>query len=93
MPMTDENATTPASIFLDIQHKVENGHEYQAADTRIDFQRLFTALRASISHNESLKAQVASAEALLTEKDIEIFGKDLEIFNALAQFDQLKDQK
>jgi hypothetical protein len=91
--MTDENSTTPTSVFLDVQHKVENGHNYQAADTRIDFQRLFTALRASISENESLKSQILSAEELLTEKDIEIFGKDLEIFNALTQFDTLKEQK
>lgn len=93
MPMTDENHITPASVFLDVQHKVENGHEYHAADTRIDFQRLFTALRASLAENENLKSQVATAETLLSEQEILTFNKDIELFNALTQFDTLKDNK
>lgn len=91
--MSSENSITPASVFLDVQHKVENGHQYSAAETRIDFQRLFTALRAAIGENSSLEAQVKSADALLTEKDIQIFNKDIEIFNAVSQFDALKEKK
>lgn len=91
--MTDENSITPASIFLDVQHKVESGHEYQAVDAKIDFQRLFTALRASLSENENLKSQLGTAEALLVEKEIEVFNKDIELFNAVTQLDTMKDTK
>lgn len=93
MPMTDENHTTPASIFLDVQHKVESGHEYHAADAKIDFQRLFTALRASLSESENLKSQLASTEAMLTEQEISTFNKDIELFNAITQLDAMKDKK
>jgi len=93
MTQNDENRITPSSIFLDVQHKVENRHQYSAAEAKIDFQRLFTALRASLSETEQLKAQVKSADDLLMEQEIEIFNKDLEIFNALTQFDTLKEKK
>lgn len=93
MPMTEENHITPASIFLDVQHKVESGHEYHAADAKIDFQRLFTALRASLAENENLKAQLVSAEAHLQEQEIEMFNKDIELFNAITQLDTMKDKK
>lgn len=93
MPMTEENHITPASIFLDVQHKVESGHEYHAADAKIDFQRLFTALRASLSESENLKAQLVTSEALITEHTIEMFNKDLELFNAITQLDTMKDKK
>jgi hypothetical protein len=91
--MSDENSITPASVFLDVQHKIENRHNFSAADAKIDFQRLFTALRASLAENEGLRAQIKSADDLLSEKDIEIFNKDLEIFNAVTQFDSLKETK
>jgi hypothetical protein len=91
--MSNENRITPASVFLDVQHKVENSHNYSAAEAKIDFQRLFTALRASLAETEQLKAQVKSADDLLLEQDITIFNKDIEIFNAITQFDSLKESK
>lgn len=91
--MSDQEQTTPSAVFLDVQHKVENGHNYQAADTRIDFQRLFTALRSALAENESLKAEIKASDVWIQEQEIVIFNKDIELFNAITQFDSLKDIK
>ena len=82
----------PTSIYIDIAHKVDNEHEFSAAEAKIDFQRLFHALGAMISENTSLKAQVESTTALINERDIEIFNKDLEIFSMTTQFERLTAQ-
>lgn len=82
----------PTQVYLDIQNKVENGHDYGAAETRADFQRLFHALRATLAENSHLKATVDSAEALLAEQDIEIFNKDIELYNMTTQFEKMKEK-
>lgn len=91
-PLTANNQPTPAQVYLDIAHKVENGHEFSQAEAKIDFTRLFHALRASISQNNILQARVDSAETLITELNIDNTIKDLEIFNFTTQTEE-KDNK
>ena len=80
---------TPVSIYLDVQHKVENGYDYPLQEAKIDFQRLFHALRSALNENSSLKAQVESANTLIQENSIEMFNKDMELFNMTSQFERL----
>lgn len=86
--MTDHKSPTPAQIYLDIAHKVENGHQFSMAETQIDFTRLFHALRASISENSLLQARNNSAETLITELKIDNTLKDIELFNFNIQFEE-----
>lgn len=90
--MTDQNQPTPAQVYLDIANKVNDGYEYPIAEAKIDFTRLFHALRHTLSENSSLTAQVESANQLITELNIEIFTKDIEIFSLTPQ-DQEKEPK
>lgn len=80
----------PTAIYIDIAYKIENEHEFSAAEAKIDFQRLFHALGAAISENTSLKSQVETSTALINERDIEIFNKDMEIFSMTTQFERLE---
>jgi hypothetical protein len=93
MPQSSDQLPTPEQIFLDVQHKVENGHDYSMAEAKIDFQRLFHALGAALRHSGATQARLDAAETLLEEKDIEIFNKDMELFSAITQFDSLKETK
>lgn len=90
--MTDQNRPTPAQIYLDIANKVNEGYEYPIAEAKIDFTRLFHALRETLSQNSSLTAQVESANQLITELNIEIFAKEIEIFS-LTPPNQEKEPK
>ena len=71
----------PTATYIDIAYKIDQEYEYPQAEAQIDFQRLFYALGSMIKTNSNLEAQLASNQKLLEEKDIEIFGKDMEIFS------------
>lgn len=88
-----QNSPTPAQVYLDVAHKVNEGHEYSVAEAQIDFTRLFHALRETLSQNSSLTARLESAETLITELNIEIFTKDVEIFSLTPAPTQEKDKK
>jgi hypothetical protein len=90
--MTEQNGQTPAQIYLDIAHKVNDGYEYPIAEAKIDFTRLFHALRQSLSQNSSLTAQLESANQLIIELKIDNTLKDLELFNFTNQIEE-KDNK
>ena len=90
--MTSQNEPTPAQIYLDIANKVNEGHEFSQAEAKIDFTRLFHALRQTLSENSSLTARVESANQLITELNIEIFAKDIEIYS-LTPIPTEKDNK
>lgn len=91
--MSDQQTPTPEQIFLDVQHKVENGHDYSMAEAKIDFQRLFHALHSSIRSAGATQARLEAAEHLLQEQEIELGVQGMELFNAISQFDTLKEQK
>lgn len=76
-----QNEPTPAQIYLDIAKKVNDGHEFSAAEAKIDFTRLFHALGSTLRENSSLTSQVESANKLISELNIEIFAKDIEIYS------------
>lgn len=90
--MTDKKEPTPAQVYLDIAHKVEHGHEFSPQEMKIDFTRLFHALRASISQNNLLQARLDSAETYITELNIDNALKDIELFNFTSQIEE-KDNK
>lgn len=84
---------SPASVYLEIAHKVSEGHEFSAAEAKIDFTRLFHALRQTLSENSSLTARLESAETLITELNIEVFTKEVEIFSLTPINTEEKDNK
>lgn len=86
--MSDQNHPTPAQVYLDVAHKVSEGYEYPIAEAQQDFTRLFHALRASISQNNLLQARLDSADAYITELNIDNTIKDIELFNFTSQIEE-----
>lgn len=86
------NPTSPASIYVEIGHKLENTDEYSSHETIADFQRLFHALGAEIRTNQNLEARLKSQETLLDERGVEIFNQSLDIYNLKAEIEQLKGE-
>jgi hypothetical protein len=87
--MTPENPPTPSAVYIEIQHILDSGESYGPIDGNQTIQRLFHALGQTLRENANLRAQITSSRALLDEKDIEIFNKNLDLFNATGNLDHL----
>lgn len=85
--MIAHDDANPVEVFLDVQHKLESDEEYTVTEKNIDFMRLFHALQSSIRASEGQLAQIKSAEEHITELGIDLFNRDIELFNISTQLD------
>lgn len=89
----------PVAFTLSLQEKLQDPNNYPLFEIMDDYTKAVALLQQQIQVIQHLKARVTSADALIdvqaeeiSEHSVQIFNKDMEIFNLQSQFDKLNEK-
>jgi hypothetical protein len=81
----EQDSPDPAAAFLAIQSRLREcrlmNEKMPAAEASLAFTQLYTACQQLISTNERLRSALAISEQIVSELEIDLTIKDIEIFN------------
>jgi hypothetical protein len=87
-----EDYPTPEAIYIHIMDRLREcqrrGEKMPSAEASQSFQQLLQSCQQLIADKERLTRAVAISDGIVEELEIEIFTKDLEIFNFTSQIEQ-----
>lgn len=80
-------SNNPAEIYLDVAQRVSDEENYQIAQAKPDLDRILHVCADLIRENASLKTKLHIKQQYVEQLELDVFEKDIELFNAVTQLD------